>query len=145
MTGISTSIIRTSTAPARGRSASAGAVTAPLAPNPRPSSGSIEVPQPLDDRTQNANASGEYVGTTPWGTRWNTSLKYTGSFFSNENKVLDVHNPFCSTCSAVGAVSFRSQLVRYGLYPDNNVNGVTWNTAVELPFSRPGTPATSNT
>ena len=42
------------------------------AANPRPSTGSIEVPQPLDDRTQNANAFGEYVGTTPWardGTR----------------------------------------------------------------------------
>ena len=71
------------------------------ADNPRPSTGSIEVPQPLDDRTQNANASGEYAGTTPWGTRWNTSLKYSGSFYSNDNKSIDVDNPFCSTCSAV--------------------------------------------
>ena len=72
------------------------------AANPRPSSGSVEVPQPLDDRTQNANAFGEYVGTTPWGTRWNTQLKYSGSFYSNDNKSLDVQNPFCITCSAIG-------------------------------------------
>jgi MtrB/PioB family decaheme-associated outer membrane protein len=106
------------------------------APNPRPSSGSIEVPQPLDDRTQNANASGEYAGTTPWGTRWNTALKYTGSFYSNENKSIDVDNPFCRTCTAnaAGPAPFGAALLRYGLYPDNQVNGATWNTAVEFPI-----------
>jgi MtrB/PioB family decaheme-associated outer membrane protein len=104
------------------------------AANPRPSSGSIEVPQPLDDRTQNANASGEYAGTTPWGTRWNTALKYSGSFYSNENKSIDVDNPFCRTCSAVGPAPFGASLLRYGLYPDNNVNGATWSTAVEIPL-----------
>jgi MtrB/PioB family decaheme-associated outer membrane protein len=103
-------------------------------PNPRPSTGSIEVPQPLDDRTQNANAYGEYVGTTPWGTRWNTQLKYTGSFYTNDNKSLDVDNPFCRTCSAIGPAPFGPSLLRYGLYPDNNVNGATWNLATELPF-----------
>jgi MtrB/PioB family decaheme-associated outer membrane protein len=112
-----------------------GGVSAGFAPNPRPSSGSIEVPQPLDDRTQNANAYGEYVGTTPWGTRWNTQLKYSGSFYSNDNKSIDVDNPFCRTCSAIGpGPLFGASLLRYGLYPDNNVNGVTWNTAVEFPI-----------
>src|SRR6185369_12999259 len=67
--------------------------------NPRPSTGAVEVPQPLDDRTQIVNGAGEYVGSTPWGSRWNTSLKYMGSFFSNNNKVLDVQNPFCVTCN----------------------------------------------
>jgi putative beta-barrel porin MtrB/PioB len=112
--------------------------------NPRPSTGSVEIPQPLDDRTQNANASGEYVGTTPWGTRWNTSLKYSGSFFSNDNKSVDVDNPFCLHCNAIsptklgdpaaGTPQFGPSLFRYGLYPDNNVNGVTWNTSVEVPL-----------
>jgi MtrB/PioB family decaheme-associated outer membrane protein len=105
--------------------------------SPRPSSGSIEVPQPLDDRTQIANASGEYAGTTPWGTRWNTSLQYLGSFFSNDNKVLNVQNPFCITCNGTGAGALAPSgpnNLRYGLYPDNHVNGATWNTAVELPL-----------
>jgi MtrB/PioB family decaheme-associated outer membrane protein len=104
--------------------------------NPRPSSGSVEVPQPLDDRTQIANASGEYVGTTPWGTRWNTSVKYTGSYYSNTNKFIDVDNPFCITCNGTGAGAgpFGPNLLRYGLYPDNNVNGLTWNTAVDIPI-----------
>ena len=46
-----------------------------------------------------SNAFGEYVGTTPWGTRWNTQLKYSGSFYSNDNKSMEVQNPFCITCS----------------------------------------------
>ena len=107
----------------------------------RPSSGSIEVPQPLDDKTQNANAAGEYVGTTPWGTRWNTSLKYAGSSFTNENKVLTVDNPFCITCIPVPAGGIPAgpppggpNLLQYGLYADNTANGVTWNTAVDLPI-----------
>jgi MtrB/PioB family decaheme-associated outer membrane protein len=107
---------------------------------PRPSSGSIEVPQPLDDRTQNVNGTGEFAGTTPWGTPWNTSLGYTGSFFNNSNKVLDVDNPFCITCRAAnGAVvpagsRIGPNLLRYGLYPDNSANGAVWNTSVNLPF-----------
>jgi len=104
------------------------------AANPRPSTGAVEVPQPLDDRTQNANAAGEYVGTTPWGTRWNTSVKYAGSYYSNKIKSIDVDNPFCITCSAVGPAPFGPSLLRYGLYPDNNSTGATWSTSVELPF-----------
>jgi MtrB/PioB family decaheme-associated outer membrane protein len=104
--------------------------------NPRPSTGSIEVPQPIDDRTQNLNGAGEYSGNTPWGTRWNTSLKYTGSFFDNSTKLIDVDNPFCSTCSVTGGggTNFGPSTLRYGLAPSNSANGATWNTAVDLPF-----------
>ena len=79
------------------------------------------------------NASGEYAGTTPWGTNWSTSLKYFGSFYSNDNKSIDVDNPFCLHCRAnastvlgsppAGAAQFGPSLLRYGLYPDNSVNG----------------------
>jgi MtrB/PioB family decaheme-associated outer membrane protein len=110
-----------------------------VAAAPRPSSGAIEVPQPLDDRTQNANAIGEYVGTTPWGTRWNTSVQYMGSFYGNSIKSIDVDNPFCITCVAAGSsvasgTQIGPNLLRYGLYPDNSANGATWNTSVELPW-----------
>src|SRR5262245_21934482 len=50
--------------------------TAPDAPqSPRPTN-VIEIPQPLNDTTQNVEGKGEYVGTTFWGTRWTTNLKY---------------------------------------------------------------------
>jgi MtrB/PioB family decaheme-associated outer membrane protein len=107
---------------------------------PRPSSGSIEVAQPLDDRTQNANAAGEYSGTTPWGTGWNTSVKYMGSFYNNSVKSIDVDNPFCITCTAANGVAVPAgtqigpNLLRYALNPDNSANGLTWNTAVNLPI-----------
>ena len=115
--------------------AAAGVPTAP-----RPSSGAIEVPQPLDDRTQNANAAGEFVGTTPWGTRWNTSVKYSGSFYGNSIKSMDVDNPFCRTCTAASGTILTAgtqvgpNLLRYGLYPDNNAQGGTWNTSVNFPI-----------
>ena len=106
---------------------------------PRPSSGSVEVPQPLDDRTQNVNGAGEYVGTTPWGTRWNTSVNIWGL------SITTTSNPSMSTIrSVLPAVplmaprsrrhQFGPNLLRYGLYPDNNANGVTWDTAVNLPI-----------
>jgi MtrB/PioB family decaheme-associated outer membrane protein len=109
---------------------------------PRASSGSIEVPQPVDDKTQNVNGAGEFVGTTPWGTRWNTSVKYSGSSYSNNVKSLLVDNPFCITCVPYNGVAIPggagtqvgpNQLL-YGLYADNTANGVTWNTAVEIPI-----------
>ncbi len=114
----------------------------PAANSPRPSSGAIEVPQPLDDRTQNVNGAGEYSGATPWGTRWNTSVKYMGSFYNNSIKSIDVDNPFCITCVAETGASVAAgtqigpNLMRYGLAPDNSANGVTWNTAVDLPVMK---------
>ena len=128
------------TAGANGQIGFVNTLTGIPAGGPRPSSGAVEVPQPIDDRTQNANASGEYVGTTPWGTRWNTSVKYSGSFYNNSIKSIDVDNPFCNTCTAytgglIGAnLGVGANIFRYGLAPDNNANGVTWNTSVNLPI-----------
>ena len=78
------------------------------------------------------------------GYQWNTPLKYFGSFFSNDNKSMDVHNPFCLHCLAVSHSSrlatcrrcsiWPQSVSATGLYPDNNVNGVTWNTAIKLPI-----------
>ena len=37
-------------------------------------------------------------------------------------------------CRSARLLSAAKLMLRYGLYPDNNVNGATWNTAVELPL-----------
>jgi MtrB/PioB family decaheme-associated outer membrane protein len=100
--------------------------------NPRPSAGAVEVPAPVNDRTQNADASAEYLGSTPWG-RFNSSVKYSGSFYDNKNKFFDTDNPFCITCSATAA-PFGPSLFRYALDPSNNVNGITWNSMIDLPM-----------
>jgi MtrB/PioB family decaheme-associated outer membrane protein len=108
-------------------------------PNPRPTN-PVEVPQPLDDTTQNVDAKLEYAGTTFWGMRWNTNVKYAGSFYNNDLKQLDVQNPFCTPAKCdvvppnVAGQFFAPNLLRLGLYPDNNANAVVWNTAADLPF-----------
>lgn len=100
---------------------------------PRPSSGAIEVPQPLDDHTHNVNAGGEYIGTTPWGTKWNANLKYVGSFYDNKISSFDVENPFCITCITTGN-PHGPNILRYGGYADNSANGFVFNSGTDMPF-----------
>jgi MtrB/PioB family decaheme-associated outer membrane protein len=112
-------------------------------PSTRPTN-PIEVPLPIDDTTQNVNGKAEYVGTTFWGTRWNTNVRYSGSFYHNDLKELDFQNPFCITCNVLTGVSalppttssFGPNFLRLGLPPDNDSNAVTWTAAVDLPFFR---------
>ena len=78
------------------------------AASPRPTN-IVEAPQPLDDRTQNVDAKAEYVGSTFFGTRWSTNVRYSGSFYENSLKQLDIENPFCVTCSVLGGDQSRAQ------------------------------------
>jgi MtrB/PioB family decaheme-associated outer membrane protein len=94
----------------------------------------VEIPQPLNDRTQNVEGKGEYVGTTFWGTRWTTNLKYNGSFFDQDVKRIDIENPFCLTCSLFTGVNRGPNALRWAPPPSNNANGITSSTAVDLPF-----------
>jgi MtrB/PioB family decaheme-associated outer membrane protein len=103
--------------------------------SPRPTN-IVEAVQPLDDTTQNVNAKAEYVGSTFWGTRWTTNVRYTGSFYQNDIKVLDIENPFCITCNVLAGTNRGPNILRLALAPDNDANGLTWNTAVDLPFWR---------
>jgi MtrB/PioB family decaheme-associated outer membrane protein len=100
----------------------------------------IEVPQPIDDTTQNAEAKGEYVGTGPWG-KWSSNVVYNGSIYHNNLKQLDVQNPLCDSINCdvltggTGANPFFApNTLRMGLDPSNNANAVTWNGALDLPF-----------
>ena len=101
--------------------------------SPRPTN-IVEAPQPLDDKTQNVDAKAEYVGSTFWGTRWSTNMRYSGSFYTNDLKQLDIENPFCVTCNTLTGTNRGANILRLGLSPDNNVNAITWTTAVDLPF-----------
>jgi MtrB/PioB family decaheme-associated outer membrane protein len=105
------------------------------APSPRPTN-PVEAPQPLDDTTQNVNARVERANINFLGLRIASNVNYNGSFYSNDLKQLDVQNPFCFTCNVLtgGAGGFGPQMLRLGLYPDNQANAVTWNTAVDFPF-----------
>ncbi len=101
--------------------------------SPRPTN-VVEIPQPLNDTTQNVDAKAEYVGTTFFGTRWTTNLKYNGSFYDNDIKQIDIENPFCLTCSLFTGTNRGPNALRWAPLPSNNANGITSNTAVDLPF-----------
>ena len=93
----------------------------------------VEVPQPIDDRTHIISASAQYVGTTPWDTRWIASLKYSGSFYENSLKQLDVENPFCATCLLTAGANRGPNMLRLGLAPSNMANAFTFNSVINLP------------
>jgi MtrB/PioB family decaheme-associated outer membrane protein len=105
--------------------------------NPRPTN-VVETPAPINDRTQNVNAGGEYFGTTFFGTKWNTNVRYVGSFYEDTNKVFTVENPFCLTCSDTSTAGSRvgPNILQMPMQPDNQANGVVWNTGIDLPWYR---------
>jgi MtrB/PioB family decaheme-associated outer membrane protein len=120
---------------------STGAFTPPNTINPaggtlapRPTN-TVETPAPIDDKTQNINAGGEYFGTTFFGTKWNTNVSYVGSFYNNSDKSFTVENPFCLTCTdTVRSRDVGPNLLFMPMQPNNQANGVVWNTGINLPW-----------
>lgn len=112
----------------------------------RPQGPFVEVPQPVDDTTQNVNASGEWNGTTWWGSRASLKLGYFGSFYDANIKSFDVQNPFCITCTLVGPTTSAAvggiggpgtvvgpNLLRLALPPSNDANAGTATFATDVP------------
>jgi MtrB/PioB family decaheme-associated outer membrane protein len=93
----------------------------------------VEAIQSIDDRTQNASASAQYVGTL-WGQRWISKLTYAGSFYDNSIQFFEVENPFCITCSLSAGDNRGPNLLRMAVAPSNYANSVTLNNAVDLPW-----------
>jgi MtrB/PioB family decaheme-associated outer membrane protein len=95
----------------------------------------VETIRPIDDRTQNVNAMLQYAGNTPWGKRWVSNVKYSGSFYDNSLKYYDADNPFCLTClTGAGAGARGPDILRMSLEPSNMANAVTWTNAVDMPW-----------
>ncbi len=95
----------------------------------------VESILPLDDRTQNFNATAQYLSATPWGKQWIASLKYSGSFYDNSLKYLEAENPFCITCTLPGGAGDRGpNLLRWSTDPSNSAHAVTLNNAIDLPW-----------
>jgi MtrB/PioB family decaheme-associated outer membrane protein len=99
--------------------------------NPGFASNFVEAIQPLDDRTQNVNASAQYVGTL-WGQRWIMNLGYAGSFYDNSIQSFEAENPFCITCANSGAGDRGPNLLRMPLAPSNFANAFTLRNVVDV-------------
>jgi hypothetical protein len=100
----------------------------------------IGIPKPINDTTQNLEASGERSGMYFLGARWTSSIAYSGSLYHNNLKELDAQNPLCTqtgapTCDVTGASLFTAPTaLRLSLDPSNMANAVTWNTAADVPL-----------
>jgi MtrB/PioB family decaheme-associated outer membrane protein len=85
----------------------------------------VEVLEPTDYQTQEANASVEYMAK-----RWNLQLDYSASIFDNDIDALVWDNPF-NEIDAVG----NSSRGRLDLYPDNTANNLSLAGAASLPYA----------
>jgi MtrB/PioB family decaheme-associated outer membrane protein len=102
-----------------------------------------DAPKPVDDTTQNYAASGEYVGTSFWGQRFNWKIGYSGSTYTDSWDAYTVENPFCPNggatntgtqgfCARNGSPS--TPLALMSLPPSNQANGFTSTLGAELPW-----------
>jgi len=88
----------------------------------------IAVPIPVDDTTQDANASGEYAGTGSWG-KYSVKFAYNGSFYNDSLTTLTADNPFSRT-----GAQLNFGTLRLGLPPSNQANSFTASGATDIPI-----------
>ena len=53
----------------------------------------------MDDTTQNFGVNGEYVGTSPWGKRFNFKLAYNGSVYTDDFTSYTIADPIAAGVS----------------------------------------------
>jgi Putative outer membrane beta-barrel porin, MtrB/PioB len=107
----------------------------------------VDVPKPVNDQTQNFGASGEYIGTSPWGQKINAIVAYNGSIYHDDFNSYTVQNPFC-TVLANGTTSCAtntsgtpptpvavSSLAQMSTPPSNSMNGVNGTVGMDLPLN----------
>jgi MtrB/PioB family decaheme-associated outer membrane protein len=88
----------------------------------------LQMPKPVADTTHNVAASGEYVGTTFWGTRYNIKAGYSASLYQDDYSMWTFQNPFGNGTGANPSFGFMS------LPPNNQAQTFTTTAGVDLPF-----------
>ena len=101
----------------------------------------VDVPKPVNDQTQNFGVNGEYIGTSPWGQKFNAIVGYNGSYYHDDFASYTVQNPFCvtgttncATNATAGGVP-TAPLAQMSTPPSNNANGVTGTIGMDLPLN----------
>jgi MtrB/PioB family decaheme-associated outer membrane protein len=89
--------------------------------------GPTQVPRPVDDTTQNFGANGEYVGTSPWGKRFNLKVAYNGSIYTDNMTSYTIADPFSNGLSGTTA--------RESTWPSNNANAFSGTLGADLPWN----------
>ncbi|HXW23252.1 MAG TPA: MtrB/PioB family decaheme-associated outer membrane protein [Xanthobacteraceae bacterium] len=88
----------------------------------------LQMPKPVSDTTQTASASGEYVGTTFWGTKYNIKAGYSASIYQDDYTMWTFQNPFGNGTQANPSIGFMSTP------PNNNAQTFTTTAGVDLPW-----------
>jgi MtrB/PioB family decaheme-associated outer membrane protein len=103
----------------------------------------VDVPKPVDDQTQNFGVNGEYIGSSPWGGKFNAMVGYNGSYYHDNFSSYTVQNPFCGGPAGLCANNASqppaggtatAPLAQMSTPPSNNMNGVTGTFGVDLPL-----------
>jgi len=114
-----------------------GVVSASVAAIPASSAGTtaMQVPMPISDTTQNAAATYQYTGMSPWNMRFTANAQYSVSVFHNDLTSFDVQNPFLAPTggNGVGGQPTIGYLNQYSLYPDNMAQAFTGTVGADLP------------
>ena len=85
------------------------------------------VPRPVDDTTQNFGLNGEYVGTSPWGQRFNFKLAYNGSIYTDAFTSYTIQDPL--------TVAPGAPVDRLSTWPSNNANAFSGTLGADLPWN----------
>ncbi len=103
----------------------------------------VDVAKPIADTTQNFGVNGEYIGVTPWGTRFNAMAGYNGSVYTDDFNNYTVQNPFCFNpgggavtalnCTTLGAPA--GPFAMMSTPPSNAMNAGTGTIGVDLPLN----------
>lgn len=102
---------------------------------PTPSGPVSQLPIPVDDTTQNFGVNGEYVGTSPWGQKFNFKVGYSGSVYQDASSSYTAADPFCpATSNAIDCARAGAHSALVGLWPDNNANGFSATLGADLPM-----------
>jgi MtrB/PioB family decaheme-associated outer membrane protein len=88
----------------------------------------LQMPKPVADTTQNIAASGEYVGTTLWGTKYNVKAGYAASIYQDDFSMFTFQNPFGNGSATSPNFGFLSTP------PNNNAQAFTVTSGVDLPY-----------
>jgi MtrB/PioB family decaheme-associated outer membrane protein len=99
-----------------------------------------EVPAPVNDKTQNFGANGEYAGISPWGGKYSVQVAYNGSQYTDNISSYFVQNPYfptlgsCARPTPTAAGTENCVSAQVSTPPSNSANGVAGTVAADLPL-----------
>jgi len=103
--------------------------------SPSTTASRVDAPKPVHDNTENFGVNGEYIGTSPWGKKFNAMVGYNGSYYHDDFAGYTIQNPFCNGAGLCAGAQPTAQLAQMSLTPSNHADGVTATMGADLPLN----------